>query len=69
MLGQDLYFSCGATRLDANASSLHILTYADLCLRRDCSVSHTMNQSFLLALESPFGSSLSAILPPVYGSL
>lgn len=58
--------SCGATLLDAYASSLRILTYAGFCFRRTI-LRLTYSKTFAffpLALGSPFSVISSAAFPP-----
>ncbi len=58
--------SCGATLLDAFASSLRILTYADFCFRRTVlRLTYSKASAFFpLALGSPFDAIFSAAFPP-----
>ena len=62
MLGQDT-LSCGATRLDAVASTQRIPTYADF-VNEVSAPSPILAISFLFALESPFGPVFFIAIPP-----
>ena len=62
MLGQDTV-SCGATRLDAVASTQRIPTYADF-VNEVSAPSPILAISFLFALESPFGPVFFIAIPP-----
>jgi len=56
--------SCGATRLDASASTQRIPTYADFVNEESAPSPILTPKGFLFALESPFNPVFFTAIPP-----